>query len=470
MNKLLNRRKILPFFSFILFSMHLSVMAQPANQTCANAAPLPCGATNLAGTTVNAAQGPVDPSGCASRYGVWYQFTGDGQLSTISSTASSGWDHEMVIFSGTCGSLTNVVCRDNFASGGTESHSFPTVAGTTYYVYIAHYSASSTTTGTFTISRSCAPAPEIAQPGGANCSGAKAFCTDQSILFPNTTGVPTAQTGPAYGCVTSTKNPVWYYMEIETGGPLQLTISQENMSGAGIDVDFVMWGPFPDPSTACTSIQAGSAPIQSGYAAATVETVGIGLQGGSFLSNTGCIGVTTPPPAIAGQTYVVMITNYSDSPGYINFSQTAGTASTNCNIVQLGSILSFSGEYKNEENILSWITEHEMNVSHYKLNKSTNGTDWSTISTVFSDGFFNAGTSYQVTDKNFRNQENYYQVVSVDLNGNEQRSKIITIDNAGNGAGKTLTKITNLMGQLVDEHYEGIKIYIYSDGTTVKKG
>lgn len=137
------------------------------NFTCATATSLPCGTTNLAGTTVgssNVAHG----SGCTmSNYGAWYTFVGDGQLTTITSVAGSGYDHEMSISSGSCGSLTNITCRDSGFTAGTESHTFSTVNGVTYYVYIAHYSDSSTTTGTFTISRSCS-----APIANDNCSGA----------------------------------------------------------------------------------------------------------------------------------------------------------------------------------------------------------------------------------------------------------------------------------------------------------
>ncbi len=123
----------------------------PSNDLCTGATALPCGTTNLAGTTVGSTN-VSDPASCASSYGVWYTFTGDGGSTTISATASGGWDHEMVVFSGACGSLTNITCQDAGFTNGTESYTFTTTNAVTYYVYIAHYSTSSTTTGTFTIS------------------------------------------------------------------------------------------------------------------------------------------------------------------------------------------------------------------------------------------------------------------------------------------------------------------------------
>lgn len=44
----------------------------------------------------------------------------------------------------------------------------------------------------------------------------------------------------------------------------------------------------------------------------------------------------------------------------------------------------------------------------------------------------------------------------------------MTISQEG-GSGKIRLKIVNNMGQTVNESYKGLKIYIYSDGTTLKK-
>lgn len=139
-----------------------------SNFTCATADSLPCATTSLAGTTVGSPGTPAHGTGCSmSNYGAWYTFVGDGQLTTISSTAGAGFDHEMSISSGTCGSLTNITCQDSGFTAGTESYTFTTTIGTNYYVYIADYSTFGSTTGTFTISRTC-----TAPIANDNCSGA----------------------------------------------------------------------------------------------------------------------------------------------------------------------------------------------------------------------------------------------------------------------------------------------------------
>ncbi|WP_333599763.1 T9SS sorting signal type C domain-containing protein [Flavobacterium sp.] len=131
-----------------------TVAVAPSNNQCANATSLPCGTTNLSGTTVGALS-YVNGTGCTmADYGVWYTFVGDGNSNTIAATTTS-YDIEMSIASGSCGSLTNITCQDIAVSSGTETYTFTATLGVTYYVYIAYYSSGGTTTGPFTISRTC---------------------------------------------------------------------------------------------------------------------------------------------------------------------------------------------------------------------------------------------------------------------------------------------------------------------------
>ena len=133
-----------------LTSICVTSPVPPANNLCTNATSLPCGTTNLAGTTVNTAN-VTHNSGCTtmSNYGVWYTFVGDGNPTTI--TTNPSFDIKLSVSTGTCASMTNIVCTDS----SPETATFTTLLGTTYYVYVAGYGTSSTTTGTFTISRSC---------------------------------------------------------------------------------------------------------------------------------------------------------------------------------------------------------------------------------------------------------------------------------------------------------------------------
>lgn len=129
-----------------------SITTAAANP-CSSATTLNCGTSNLAGTTVGSSNYTHNTGCTMSNYGKWYTFTGDGNLNTISVTTTS-FDAELSISSGSCGSLTNIACQDS-AINGTETYSFTATLGVTYYVYIAYWLSGDTTTGTFTISRTC---------------------------------------------------------------------------------------------------------------------------------------------------------------------------------------------------------------------------------------------------------------------------------------------------------------------------
>lgn len=181
------------------------VTCPPVNDPCGSATALPCSTTNLAGTTVNTTN-VADPSGCASNYGVWYSFAGDGQSTTISSVAT--FDHEMVISSGNCGSLTNITCEDGASSGGTETYTFTSAIATTYFVYIAHYSTGSSTTGTFTISRACFAPPTNDEP----CAATAATVNADLLCGTVTAGYVTSATNTGIAaCIGSgADDDVWF--------------------------------------------------------------------------------------------------------------------------------------------------------------------------------------------------------------------------------------------------------------------
>ena len=126
----------------------------PPVPPCENADTISCG-TSTTVSTVGVEGIDFDSTCSMSDYGKWFKFEGDGNTYNIAAT-TAGYDIEMAISSGVCGeSLTNIACVDSAFSSGTESYSLASVAGTVYYVYVAHWSATSTTTGEFTLTVDC---------------------------------------------------------------------------------------------------------------------------------------------------------------------------------------------------------------------------------------------------------------------------------------------------------------------------
>ena len=153
----------------------------------------------------------------------------------------------------------------------------------------------------------CTTAPSTI-PGG--CAGADPFCTGTTYTFPNTTGTGNAG---ALNCLSTTPNPTWYYLQIATGGTIDIQINQTNTSGSGIDVDFALMGPY-------TSVAAGCSNPASGC----VEDCSYSIDASETANITG---------AVAGEFYLLLLTNFANQAGTITFNQTGGTGSTDCSIL-----------------------------------------------------------------------------------------------------------------------------------------
>jgi len=211
-----------------------TTLPTPTNYLCSGATALPCNTSSLTGTTVGATS-VVHGTGCSqSNYGVWYTFTGDGNITTISSTATSGWDHEMSIASGTCGSLTNITCQDSGGTNGTETYTFTSVVGLNYYVYVAHWDSASSTTGSFVISRTCAtPPPPMTND---DCAGAITLTVDTSCNYSYFTNATATASGgaPAPGCGNYLGGDVWFKLVVPANGVIRVNSLGQVVTDGGM--------------------------------------------------------------------------------------------------------------------------------------------------------------------------------------------------------------------------------------------
>ncbi|MEO8771800.1 MAG: proprotein convertase P-domain-containing protein, partial [Ferruginibacter sp.] len=320
MKKLSMKKALLLVFHLMVLTSYAK--AQPANDNPCTATPIPVGAscTFTQYTNVNATATPGVPApGCANYVGadVWFSAVVPASGSISFDTNTGGMtDGGMAIYTGTCGALTLLGCNDDGSANGlmpsiTETGLTP---GTTVFIRVWGYGAANT--GTFSI---CAQAgPTCAgSNNNATCATASPFCTGVSYDYCNTTGVPSIGGSGIYDCLLSAPNPAFFFMNIATSGPVTFNISQQTFGGVGIDVDFVLWGPFASQGAVCAGISAANV-VDCSYSTAAVETASI-------------------PNALAGQWYMILITNYSDQTGVINFNQTnsgnPGAGVTNCNIV-----------------------------------------------------------------------------------------------------------------------------------------
>lgn len=206
----------------------------PSNNSCATATSLPCGTTAMNGTTFGTNSLTNHNTGCSmSNNGVWYSFVGNGQTTTITSTANGSFDHGMAIVSGSCGSFTNITCQDAGFGGGTETFTFNAVLGTTYYVYIANWDSASSATGGFTISRTC-----ITPPTNDNCSGAITLTPALNCSYTNytTLGATDSVGPPAPGCASYNGGDVWFRVTVPASGILTIDTQTGGITDSGMAV------------------------------------------------------------------------------------------------------------------------------------------------------------------------------------------------------------------------------------------
>ena len=164
---------------------------------------------------------------------------------------------------------------------------------------------------------------------GDRCSSIQPFCAGTTqFIFPNSNAingdVAIAESGPNYRCLETQPYPAWFYLQIENAGDLNFRISQSvgpDGGGGTLDVDFIAWGPFNEGDELCRgSALTASRIVGCSYSPAATEDLSINN-------------------AQSGQIYVVLITNYSELPGFIRLEQTnlneSSSGTTDCSIVNL---------------------------------------------------------------------------------------------------------------------------------------
>lgn len=296
----------------------------PANDDPCNAITLPVnenGTCNFQQFTNASATGTsgVPAPGCASYSGgdVWFKVivpcTGKLDLDANTGVILDGG---MAIYSGTtCSNLTLIECDDDDSQNGAmpKINRSGLTPGSTIWIRFWEYGNDNN--GTFRICVS-SPVPPVTLPGlppSPTCALAQPLCTSTTpYTIPNISGqTPTnAPGGGIYGCLTFIPNPTYYVLNIQTPGSIELTISQVSTTGGTVDVDFVIWGPFANASAACTGLSASNI-VDCSYLPDPVEQINI-------------------PNALAGQVYILLVTNFGNQAGMITYQQTAGTGSSSC--------------------------------------------------------------------------------------------------------------------------------------------
>jgi hypothetical protein len=259
----------------------------PANDNCAGAISLSCGAA----ATVNTANANTDAVGsttCGTTIttpGVWYQIAGNGQQMTVSTVGLTASDTKLMVYSGSCAALACVGGSDDFS--GTQSQvTWTSVSGTTYYVLAALF----TGTGSFPMSLTCVT-PTVAND---NCSGASALTCGGTVTV-NTSSATIDASGSGVCGTTITTPGVWYQI---AGNGQQMTVSTVGLTASdtklmvysGSCAALACVGGSDDFSGYQSSVTWNSVSGTTYYVLAALYT-----GTGSFPMSLSCVAPCTPP-------------------------------------------------------------------------------------------------------------------------------------------------------------------------------
>ena len=86
----------------------------------------------------------------------------------------------------------------------------------------------------------------------------------------------------------------------------------------------------------------------------------------------------------------------------------------------------FTAAHENKVTNISWNTETEINVSHFNVQKSNNGSDWKTIGTVDAKNIA-TGARYHFTDNSSAPALSYYRLQLVNRDGSSDYSSVIIL-------------------------------------------
>jgi gliding motility-associated-like protein len=252
---------------------------------------------------------------------VWFQFTAlsEVQLISVINIAGGGFNTDHALYEGDCDNLVEIECTNGVASVTPQL-----VVGNTYFVRVFSGGNNAETT-TFDLCIKEAPTNII-------CENAENFCAEAggALTTANIIGIPDPTD---IACLSSAPNPTWNILQIGDSGLIEIEISQVDEDGNGLDVDFVLWGPFTDLVEACDGLDIGcpdpnDCPNNTGdpdfYPFGNIVDCSY-----SFVS----VENLTIENAMAGEIYLLLVTNFSDDPGTISITQTNdGGGDTNGNI------------------------------------------------------------------------------------------------------------------------------------------
>ncbi|MCP4439937.1 MAG: T9SS type A sorting domain-containing protein [Aureispira sp.] len=330
---------------------------------------------------------------------VWFSFVATStdhniDLSNIRALTGTSTDMVFEVFSGSCGSLTSVICSDPNSTALTGL-----TVGNTYFIRV--YSYGTTSTDAFDI---CITTPIPPPPCGSNPAPTD-ICT-AAPLINNLNGF-CGTTAATYNATSHGNVSSVFCGSIENNSFFQF-----QATGPTVSINYWISG------ASCTSgIQIEIFTVTGACATGTWTSVS------TCLSPSGAAGTSgnyVMSGLVAGTTYYVMIDGFGGDVCDYVFQADLG-------ILLNVELISFTGFAQDNSNKLLWSTVQEQNTKWHVVERSYDGVNFDEIGRVEAIGTSNKQVDYGFEDGHPL-RKGYYRIRTILADGEESLSQIISIE------------------------------------------
>ena len=210
----------------------------------------------------------------------------------------------------------------------------------------------------------------------------------------------------------------WYTFTAQTSGTLNINIAPTSPTD---DYDFAIYG----PNVTCGALGAPLRCTDSGLTGNTGMNGGAGdftedVTGNSFLQTMN---------VIAGESYILVVDEWSPTSGGGYDLAFSGTASLDCSILPV-ELSEFTADYIPEYNIIDlfWKTETERDNDRFEVERSIDGINFEVFQTLKGAGTTQMETQYMAIDEDPAVGVNYYRLNQIDINGNSKYSEVRAVN------------------------------------------
>lgn len=216
----------------------------------------------------------------------------------------------------------------------------------------------------------------------------------------------------------------------------QIAVNASNTAGTSIDLNVKFYAKITLTTPVVTfyapvdfTINTGaSSALTTGAAQGTISSI---TPDNMTASGQKTVRVNIPSTAQVGQIFAITIAVTHEGA---TISSTTGITVSQVLPVTWSS---FEAVQKEKNIALSWTTESEKDNSHFIVERSTNGINFSPIGEVKAAGYSNTTRKYQFEDTDANASVNYYRIQAISLEGTSDVSKVLSVVKKGSFDVKT---------------------------------